>query len=135
MLAILSYNQKVWAMRFRPLIKQMNLHQCRNAFQNGAMTHSCYKFTKVLSTQYFCHVQFHHLISNLMIAIWLQRFLYTNFLNYVKHSYWEGFGWYFSDWTRVRKKNTKGLSSKIFLVSKMFLKKQKRQKHNPVFRS
>ena len=27
-----------------------------------------------------------------MTAAWQLRFYYTNFLNYIKHSYWEDFG-------------------------------------------
>ena len=50
--------------------------RCRNAFHNGAMA----------------------LISNLMTAIYLLRFQYSNFLSYIKHTYWESSDWNFSDW-------------------------------------
>ena len=46
---------------------------CRNNFHNGAMTHSCYKFMKVLSVEFLWHGKqyFHALISNLKTATWL----------------------------------------------------------------
>ena len=31
---------------------------CRDAFHNGAMAYTCYKFMKVLSTEFLWHVQF-----------------------------------------------------------------------------
>ena len=51
MLAMLPYTQKVWAVGFRPLVKLSSVMiVCRNVFHNGAMTHTCYNFMKVLST-------------------------------------------------------------------------------------
>ena len=79
------FYQKVWATRFRSLIKQMDFYQSWlcveiNALHNGAMAHTCYKFMKVLSVEFLWHVYFswkqyfHALISNLMTATWLLRF-------------------------------------------------------------
>ena len=42
---------------------------CKNALHNDAMAHTCYKFMKILSAEYF-----NALISNLKTATWLLRF-------------------------------------------------------------
>ena len=53
MFAMLSHATLV---RFKPLIKQMTVKTntvmtvCRNAFHNGAMACTCYRFMKVLFT-------------------------------------------------------------------------------------
>ena len=62
MLAMLSYTQKIWAVGLKPLIQQMNFYHSRlcvempSIVHNGAIAYSCYKFIKVLSTEFWWHV-------------------------------------------------------------------------------
>ena len=116
----------LWAVGFRPLIKQINFYQpwlrvaqkkkkkellpvmtaCRNTFHNGAMTYMLHihesTIHKILvACVVLTEAMLHTLISNLMNAIWLCWIYYSRFLNCMKYLYWGSSGWSFSDWNGV----------------------------------